>query len=279
MRNNGRYPTHLAAKTFLHLQITLYTLLLKVRNVCSRQPITGNCDVDVSITTYGDRTRRAWRTLETIGRGTLLPRSIVLWHEDESVVRNPPSTLRRLMKRGLKIQHCADYGPHKKYFPYVMQESLDRPLVTADDDVLYPRGWLAGLVAAYRPDEPAEVLTYRARIMSDAPYASWPLCTSTIPSENLMATGAAGVLYPPKVLKALRERGDEFMRVCPRADDFWLHYAAVASGVLTRQVSESAATWWPIRPRERGLMHYNLLEGGNDTISQAARKAWQGRPA
>jgi hypothetical protein len=177
------------------------------------------------------------------------------------------------MKRGLTIKHCVDYGPHKKYFPYVMEANLERPLVTADDDVLYPRGWLAGLVAAHRPDE---VVAYRARMMSDDPYVSWPLCTSTIPSENLIPTGVSGVLYPPKVLKVLRERGDEFMRVCPRADDFWLHYAAVASGVLTRQVSESAATWWPTRPKERGLMHNNLLEGGNDTISKAAEKAWLG---
>jgi hypothetical protein len=271
VRNNGRYRTGIVAKIFLHLQIALYTLCLKVVNLRSHRPITGNCDVDVSITTYGDRTRRVWRTLETIGRGTLLPRKIVLWHEDEAVVRNPPRTLRRLIDRGLTIKHCVDYGPHKKYFPYVMSEDLERPLVTADDDVLYPRGWLAGLVGSCRPDE---VVAYRTKAMSDDPYASWPLCTSTVPSENLMATGVSGVLYPPKVLKVLRERGDEFMRVCPRADDFWLHYAAVASGVLTRQVSDSAATWWPIRPKERGLMHSNMLEGGNDTISKAARKAW-----
>jgi hypothetical protein len=152
-----------------------------------------------------------------------------------------------------------------------MEENLERPLVTADDDVLYPRGWLAGLVATYRP---VEVVAYRARSMSGDPYASWPLCTSTVPSENLMATGTSGVLYPPKVLKVLRERGDDFMRVCPRADDFWLHFAAVASGVPIRQVSEFAATWWPTRPKERGLMHFNEMEGGNDAISTAARKAW-----
>lgn len=257
----------------MHSQIGLYTLFLKVVNLWSRQPITGSCDFDVSITTYGSRTRRVWRTLETIGRGTLLPRSIVLWHEDEAVVRNPPPTLRRLMRRGLTLRHCADYGPHKKYFPYVMEENLDRPLVTADDDVLYPRAWLAGLVTGYRP---VEVVAYRARSMSDDPYSSWPLCTSRAPSENLMATGTSGVLYPPRVLRVLRERGDEFMRVCPRADDFWLHFAAVASGVPTRQVSELAATWWPTRPMERGLMHYNQLQGGNDTISTAAKKAWLG---
>lgn len=255
----------------MHMQILLYTLWLYAVNMCSRRPIIGDCDIDVSITTYGERTRRTWRTLETIGRGTLRPRRIVLWHEDEKVVANPPRALRRLERRGLTIRLCCDYGPHKKYFPYVMERNLEGPLVTADDDVLYPRGWLAGLVATQQHDE---VLAYRAKIMSDDPYVLWPLCRSTVPSENLMATGVSGVLYPPRVLKALRQRGDEFMQVCPRADDFWLHYAAAASGVLTRQVAESAATWWPTRPRQQGLESYNRLGGGNDAIRKAAESAW-----
>jgi hypothetical protein len=254
----------------------LYTLWLKAVNVFSRQIITGGCDVDVSITTHGVRTRRVWRTLESIGRGTLLPRSLVLWHEDDAFVRNPPRALRRLIKRGLVIRHCAGFGPHTKYYPYVMEGDLERPLVTADDDVLYPRSWLAGLVLAYRPDE---VVAYRAWMMAGGPYISWELCTSTDPSLKLLATGVSGVIYPPKVLKSLRCRGDEFMRVCPHADDFWLHYAAVASGLPTRQVSEFAATWWPTGPKNRGLWIVNRTQGGNDAVSVAASEAWLGDSA
>jgi hypothetical protein len=153
----------------------------------------------------------------------------------------------------------------------VLEADLERPLATADDDVLYPRGWLAGLIAVYRPDE---VAAYRAQVMSNGPYLSWLPCTTTVPSSNLLATGVSGVLYPPAVLEALRQRGDEFMNVCPRADDFWLHYASVASGVLIRQVSESTATWWPTRPKDRGLHLHNALNGGNDAISQATERAW-----
>ncbi|PRC42188.1 hypothetical protein C6A85_000000111795 [Mycobacterium sp. ITM-2017-0098] len=271
MRNNGQPPAGLVSKILLHLKIIFYKLYLKLVNLLSDKPIIGGCDVDVSVTTYGRRTRRVWSTLETIGRGTILPRSIILWHEDQAVVRKPPRELRRLMKRGLIIKHCEDYGPHKKIFPYVMEGNLERPLVTADDDVLYPHGWLSGLLSIYRPDE---VVAYRALTMSNGPYESWQLCATTTPSENLLATGVSGVLYPPKVLMALRERGDEFMRVCPRADDFWLHYAAVASGVLIRQVSESAAEWWPTRPMQRGLFVHNALQHGNDAIIEATKKAW-----
>ncbi|MFM8855791.1 MAG: hypothetical protein ACKOI2_01025 [Actinomycetota bacterium] len=257
----------------MHAQVVIYTLRLGFSNRWSRRPIVGECDVDVSVTTYGVRTRRVWRTLETIGRGTRLPRSIVLWHEDPAWVMNPPASLRRLQRRGLTIKHCPDYGPHKKYFPHVMEGNLRRPLVTADDDVLYPRGWLRGLLANYRPDL---VVAYRVKVITDGPYASWPACASTVPSFGLLPTGVSGVIYPPSVLEALYSRGDQFMRVCPRADDFWLHYAAVAVGVPTRQVWEAAANWWPTRPNEKGLEIHNALGGGNDAISEVVRNVWLG---
>lgn len=271
MRNDGKQPTSLGTKVLLVIQIVLYTFWLKLVNLWSRQAITGDCDVDVSLTTYGVRTRRVWRAIETIGRGTVLPRSVVLWHEDRAIVDNPPRSLRRLQRRGLQIKHCPDYGPHKKYFPHIMEQAPKRPLVTADDDVFYPRSWLVNLVAAHHANE---VTAYRSRIMGDGPYDSWPLCTSTKPSDSLLATGVSGVMYPPRVLIALRERGDRFMQVCPRADDLWLHYAAVATGVPTRQVSEIAAKWWPVRPKERGLWHQNLVMGGNDAVTSAVAEEW-----
>lgn len=273
LRNDGVYPKHLPIRLVLHLQIVAYTLWLKILNFGSRSSITGETEVDVSITTYGVRTRRVWRTLETIGRGTSLPRSVVLWHEDAAVVRNPPPQLRRLTKRGLQIRHCLDYGPHKKYYPHVLHGDLDCPLVTADDDVLYPRSWLAGMVEVYRPDQ---VAAYRAHIMSDGPYSTWPLCEGTTPSENILATGVSGVIYPPDVLMALRSRQDAFLQVCPRADDFWLHYAAVATGVMIRQVSDSAATWWPTRPRQPGLWCSNVVD--NDAVVKPVRDMWM-RPS
>ena len=274
MRNDGRNAISTAGKLMMFSQIGVYTQWLKAANLYSQRPIIGDSDVDVSLTTYGDRTSRVWRTIETIGSGKVRPRRLMLWHEDEEVVRNPPPPLRRLLRRGLTLKHCVDYGPHKKYFPYLLEGDLDRPLVTADDDVLYPRGWLAGLLSMHRPDE---VIGYRVRVMNDGPYTAWPLCTDTHPSFNAMATGVSGVLHPPKVLYALRQRGDEFMQVCPFADDFWLHYAAVASGIPTRQVWEYAASWWPIRPGQEGLEHRNIQGGGNDAIAKPSAEAWLGR--
>ena len=271
MRNDGCYPSRLSQKILLHLQILAYTFWLRCFNFLSRRSIVGDSDVDVSLTTHGQRVQECWRTIETIGRGSLRPRRVILWVCDRSLALNPPPALRRLAKRGLAIKLTVDFGPHTKYFPYVMNEGLDCPLVTADDDVLYPKGWLAGLVREYSPDE---VVAYRVRMTGGGAYVDWPLCTSSEASRDGMATGVSGVIYPPKLLMQLRKRGDGFIGVCPKADDFWLHYAAVASGMSTRQMTASPATWWPTRPWNRGLWVHNLFEGGNDAIAEGAAAAW-----
>jgi hypothetical protein len=121
--------------------------------------------------------------------------------------------------------------------------------------------------------QPEHVTAFRARIRTAEPYRAWPMCETTVPSESVFATGVSGVAYPVKVLAALRDRGDEFMSVCPRADDFWLHYAAVATGTPVRQVRNEAAEWWSILSAiTNGLYRENIT--ANDQISSPARHAW-----
>ncbi|WP_306893047.1 hypothetical protein [Agromyces albus] len=117
----------------------------------------------MSLTTHGDRVRRVHLTIETIGRGTVKPSEIFLWLDEPEVVARPPRTIKRLQRRGLSLRLSKNFGPHTKYYPYLLaHDSFDRPLVTADDDMLYPFTWLAGLADASKV-HPDEVLCYRAR--------------------------------------------------------------------------------------------------------------------
>jgi hypothetical protein len=248
---------------------------LVLTNHRSTTPVVGAGHANVSLTTYGKRIATVWKTIETIGSGTVRPRRLILWLDDAAVVANPPATLRRLQARGLEIRLCRDYGPHKKYFPYV-QEMLDAEpdttLVTVDDDAYYPPTWLEELLAAH---EPNEVTAFRARIRSDGPYGTWRICATTEPSSRVFATGVSGVAYPPQLLRALRDRGEEFTKVCPRADDFWLHYAAVATKVPIRQVRDTAASWWEMPvAASRGL--WDRKGTANDAIADRAHDAWLG---
>ena len=94
----------------------------------------------VSLTTYEPRWHNVHYTIESIGCGRLRPSRLVLWIAPSVLQAGTPETLRRLSARGLEIRTCDDLGPHKKYYPQVMEGAAQRDLVTADDDVLYGAG-------------------------------------------------------------------------------------------------------------------------------------------
>jgi hypothetical protein len=147
---------------------------------CARAPITGAAPVAVSLTSYGKRLEIVGHAIESIARGPVRPRRMILWVSDDGFDLAAYPRLARLEKRGLEILRSADFGPHKKSHPYVEAYAADGlDLVTADDDIMYPQGWLAGLIAARRA-HPGEFVGYRAkRVVLDAagdlaPYAEWP---------------------------------------------------------------------------------------------------------
>ena len=128
------------------LRLRADMLWLTLRNHFSRSAISiGGHGPVVSLTTYGKRANKAYLAIESIARGSLLPSRLILWLDEQVLYDDLPAPLFRLTRRGLEIKLCKNYGPHKKYYPYVeSQTTFTSPLVTADDDTIYPRSWLAG---------------------------------------------------------------------------------------------------------------------------------------
>ena len=244
-----------------------------VSNRLVRQRITGNADVVVCLTSYGRRTTRVQNAIESIARGSVRPRRFVLWLDNDELVARPTKALRRLRDRGLEIRSTPNYYPHKKYYPYAaLHRKHEVPLVTADDDVAYPRWWLERLLQSHARD-PEAVWCYRAhRITLDsrgqiAPYDQWVPCQSTVPSFLNVPTGTSGVLYPPALLDELARLGTAFMDDARDADDLWLHRAALRSDVMARQVF-ARPLHFPLFPYDQrnSLMHANKDQGGNDRV-------------
>jgi hypothetical protein len=243
-----------------------------VRNRTSSRPVVGSDPVVVSLTSHGRRVRRVHLTLESIGRGTVRPRRLILWLDDDALVADPPAPLRRLIRRGLEVRATEDFKPHKKYFPYVRESATHTlPLVTADDDVCYSTNWLERLWEAHRSD-PDVVWCWRARRVTFdesgamAAYGSWPTCTSTAPSHLNLPTGTSGVLYPPTMLDELHRRGPAFTAHALYTDDLWLHHVALELGVPAAQVTRSAVHF-PVFPfQERVSLTRRNRRGGNDVV-------------
>lgn len=249
----------------------IQTARLNRLNRLSRKPVTSpQSSVIVSVTSYGNRLRTVHLTLESIANGTVLPSRLILWVDTEEAFTNPSPQLRRLIERGLEFRLSRNYGPHTKYYPYLLAtESFACPLVTADDDQLYPKWWLEGLLRSYRHD-PASISCYRAHrveMANDAmaPYRSWKPCCSVTPSYLHFATGVSGVLYPPSFLAHLKGAGSEFLALCLKEDDVWLHAQALRAGMPIRQVYNRPLRF-PAIPgsQSSGLFHANVLLAQND---------------
>jgi hypothetical protein len=258
-------PSRIANKAFALLRV----LQLKRVNEKSNSPVTSPGGPVVSLTSYGKRIDTAYLAIESIAGGSLLPSELILWLDDEARYKSLPTSLARLRRRGLTINICRNYGPHKKYYPYVdSHNEFTTPLVTADDDVLYPRDWLRTLTDAFRGDS-SVVNGFRARVISlkgdhIAPYGQWNLCNSTVPSWRHILNGVSGAIYPPRLLAALKSAGDEFERCCPKADDVWLHATALRAGFRIRQIGRRAVHFPFIPGSQEVALYFDNAVAGND---------------
>lgn len=245
-------------------------------SLVSRRPVTGDlAGVVVCMTTYGRRTSFVHLALESIGSGDCRPERLILFLDDAEKVSRPPRGVARLRRRGLEIVHTEDLGPHKKWYPYVLsQQEHHADMVTADDDTLYPAGWLAALHASVMKTSIPSVHSHRAHravLTADRqlePYTAWGKADMGSPSHLTFPVGVGGVWYPHALLAQLRKTADKdvFMRLTPRADDVWLHLQALRArfpAVWTGAFPESSFV--AVRgTKTPGLLVSNVSDGGND---------------
>jgi hypothetical protein len=243
---------------------------LRLRNLVARGPATGYAPVVVSMTTHGDRIHTVSVAIESIARGKVRPQRLLLWLQSAEQFEARPESLRRLERRGLEILLTSNYGPHTKYYPFV--QSVERhtlPLVTSDDDVIYPPNWLGRLMAANHEHREA-ISGHWVSIMGVSgdrmtAYATWERARDTAVRAANFAIGVSGVIYPPAMLEELKRRGEGFLSVCPSADDIWLKWVALRAGIPVRQVGP-VPHHFPIIPGSQGqaLVKTNVGENRND---------------
>lgn len=234
-----------------------------------RKKISGETGV-VSITTHGIRLNKVHATIESIIRGKDQPKELILWLDDEVSYSDLPTLLRAQIVRGLKVKLSRNFGPHTKYYPYVMQGSENQILVTADDDIIYPFDWFSGLLKAEKLN-PGKILCYRARRITKNPegsgfsnYYSWPICRHGYVGRDAFFTGVHGVLYPIAFQRMLLNMHDDFMKVCPFADDVWLNKVAIESDISVEVLAPPGRFINTPRTQIHALKHKNVDGGNND---------------
>jgi DNA-binding beta-propeller fold protein YncE len=264
-------PRRLSWRLRRMLGDTKRLLRLHLRNRWSRETLLDPSGPVLSLTTHGRRLRGVFYAIESIGLGSRKPRRIMLWLDDEKTFFDLPPHLQRLRERGLEINLSGNFGPHTKYYPYIEQENEFRdPLVTADDDMIYPPDWLRLLIDAHEVN-PVAIHCHRAHRMNMSngrfmPYKDWDPCVGVSPSHLNFLTGVSGVIYPPEFLQHLKRQGRSFEDCCAMNDDIWLTVNALRGGFKIAQVRNLSVLFPSIPGSQTGtqrLYEVNVLAGGN----------------
>jgi len=158
---------------------------------------------------------------------------------------------------------------YKKLLP-ALDTFPNDTIVTADDDVLYPRWWLEELLAAHAKS-PSMILGHRAvRIQMTSsgltPYVKWPRADRSTPASEVFLTGVGGILYPPHSLPAQTHDLHLIRSLCPGNDDIWFRAMSLLQGthvgVITNEVRDFPSTLR--RTASLGLASSNVFQGEND---------------
>lgn len=225
--------------------------------------------VIVSLTTIPERLAKVSLCIESLLRQSLKPDYLILWIS-EADAAIPPG-LEHLTRRGMDIKYCKDIRSYKKII-YTLREFSDSVIVTADDDLFYPRHWLKDLYDAYQR-EPTTIHCHRAHLMAKGDdgelkaYEDWKYGSPGIlgPSKLLFPTGAGGVLYPPGSLDREVLNEQVFMSICPTSDDTWLKAMSLLRGVACKKVRPYQEEFTQIKGTQtKALWKENVLNKKND---------------
>jgi hypothetical protein len=233
-------------------------------------------DVLVALTTYPARVSAAVLAIRSILQQRVQPqRIIVVLAEDEFPGRAVPARLMPLTADGIEILWVSHNSRSYKKLVPVRERFPRATIVTADDDMLYPRWWLGRLVEASNRDR-GSIVGYRGQhITFDAegkqrPYLEWANATRSTPSREVLLTGAGGILYPPGSLHQDAFDLNLAEKLAPTADDIWFRIGAYRMQTPVKVVDDRFHEFPEVRGSvNTGLARTNVESMQNDAQLEA----------
>lgn len=234
----------------------------------------------VSLTSIPERMYDVHYTLYSLLNQQVKPDKVILWLSNEDFPNGEldlPKEVLALQRNGLSLRFCDDLKSYKKIIP-ALETYPNDIIVTADDDIYYPPNWLKILYEDYRRNE-NDIIAHRVhRISVDDKgmvddYNTWELNEKGDDYSFLnFATGAGGVLYPPKCFYKDILNKEMFMNKCKYSDDIWLWAMAVLNHkkIKTPKTRLNSLVYTnPAREKnlinERNLSTLNVTKGYNNT--------------
>lgn len=252
---------------------------------CGSLP-AGSLPPVVSLTTISSRLDKVLVTLGSVVRQSLTPHSVNLyvsqepWLLDEGI-SPAEDALKRIADLGVNVFFTRNLGPYRKQIPVIRQlwnaaAPDDTPVVTIDDDVLYPPDIVERLVMHEESLE--SVVAHRGRklIREEGGRFSYGEFPAADPGAGLLnlATGRNGIAYR---LSFFRRSLDHLTAAyfAPTADDLWCKWITAFQGIGTvilepRAAFDLACDFPEAMPGDKsGLFHKYNARGSNNVAMKS----------
>ncbi len=234
---------------------------------------TRKYQVIVSLTTYPKRFDCIELCLKSLILQNEKPDRIIVYLGSDAVGLELPESMKQFKKFGVEFRYdkTDNLRSHKKYY-YAMQEFPESVIVTADDDIIYPQNWLQSLLQSYEK-YPNFISARRVHLMvrnADGKlkaYNHWidQYRKEFNPSHSLIATGNAGILYPPHSIDIRAFDVESIKKLCFGADDIWMKCMAVLKGTKYVWVQNDEVALPEVgEVEETALSKTNVVEHKND---------------
>lgn len=184
-------------------------------------------------------------------------------------INSLPQELKRLHSRGLIIEFVQKNIRSFKKLHYALKDYPHIPIITADDDVIYPPGWINNFMQ-HHTMSPRDVLFARGHEITFCPKTNKinPYSLFTPPvgfSSSLLyiPTGVSGVLYPVGCFYKDVFREDIFMNITPNADDIWYKIMTYMNGRKCKLIYADNIHFVPVMGTQKiSLRKTNLSDDG-----------------
>lgn len=251
--------------------------------------LTQNLPPIISLTAISGRIDRVEITVASILKQTQKPHSINLYVSEEphlidEGIRRDSTALRRISDLGVNVYLVPNIGPYRKQVPLVIQlratsASDKAPIITIDDDVIYPPDIIYRLMTALETEEAViahrgRELVFEGQLLASYKNFSAPQIRSSLLN---MGTGKNGIAYR---LGYFPSNYEDFIGhiLAPTADDIWCKWATSSYCIPTVILEPTAAydqslDFKEVEPNDKnGLFHKFNAKGANDIAIENMEK-------
>lgn len=274
----GNALTRLYAGAMASLSGWRLCMLYRFTRLAKPEPLTGEGDLVVSLTTFPARIGNVWMVIDLLMRQSLRPAEIVLClYEGDFPDRRLPESLDAYLDRGLKVLWAdTNLKPHLKYYFTFKREMLGagRCVVTVDDDLFYAPDTLSRLAEMHARHPEAVCANITKRINGDD-YGAWEtLRFPEGPSSDKLALGYGAVLYPRTFYASAPQLYDRELitSLCLKADDLWLKHIEDSQGTQVATGGFFAVPPEIPSSQKFSLSSGNVSGGGNNVVWKALRE-------